>query len=62
MSQTKNFIITKDETTANQLINSGLRLISKTAGVWTFQNEASYKLNFENFDKTMIAYTNILSI
>ena len=58
----KNFIITKDEITANQLINSGLRLISKTAGIWIFQNEVSHKLNFEILDKNKIVYTNILSI
>ena len=55
----KKFIITKDEMTANQLIDCGFRLVSNSTGVWTFQNEASHKLNF---DQNKIVYTNILSI
>ena len=55
----KKFIITKDEMTANQLIDCGFRLVSNIAGVWTFQNETSHNLNF---DQKKIVYTNILSI
>lgn len=58
----KKFIVTKNESTANQLIAAGFNLVSNIAGVWTFQNVVPEHFNFETFDKKQIAYTNILSI
>lgn len=58
----KKFIITKDKSVADQLIAAGFNLISSSAGVWTFQSITPKNFNFENIDRTAIAYTNILSI
>ena len=58
----KKFIITKNKSVADQLIAAGFNLVSSSAGVWAFQNIIPKNFSFDNFDKTSIAYTNILSI
>lgn len=60
MSQ-KKFVITRDETAANQLLASGLRLLSNVSGTYTFVNDP-VKFNFEQFDKKLVYFTNNLCI
>ena len=56
------FIITKDEKAANTLLESGFKLIKRDGSVYTFLNDMPKSFNFANFDKSKIAYTNILSV
>ena len=58
----KKFIITKNKSVADKLVAAGFRLMSNSAGVWTFQNIAPKNFSFDVIDKKEIAYTNILSI
>lgn len=58
----KKFIVTKDKSVADKLLAAGFNLISSSAGVWTFQSIAPKNFNFENINRTAIAYTNILSV
>ena len=58
MSQ-KKFVITQDEAIANQLLASGLRLLSNVSGTYTFVNDPT-KFNFEQFDKKTVCFTNNL--
>ena len=60
MSQ-KKFVITRDETAANQLLASGLRLLSNVSGTYTFVNDP-VKFNFEQFDKKLVCFTNNICI
>ena len=55
----KKFIITRDEIIANQLLASGLRLLSNVSGTYIFINDP-VKFNFEQFDKKSICFTNNL--
>lgn len=57
----KKFVITRDETAANQLLASGLRLLSNVSGTYTFVNDP-VKFNFEQFDKKLVCFTNNLYI
>jgi hypothetical protein len=59
---TQKFIITMDESTAKHLIAVGFKLISKNGGNYTFLNQPPKSFNFEQFDKTKMHYTNMLSI
>lgn len=61
MPQSK-FIMTMDETTAKNLVAVGFKLISQTGGTYTFINQPPKNFNFEQFDKTKVRYTNMLSI
>ena len=61
MPQSK-FIMTMDETTAKNLIAVGFKLISKNGGAYTFINQPPKNFNFEQFDKSKVRYTNMLSI
>ena len=61
MSQKKNFITTSDKETANKLISAGFTLVSQN-GAYTFLNQLPKNFNFDEIDKTKMAYTNILSI
>ena len=56
------FIITKDEKAANALLASGFKLIKRDGSIYTFLNDAPKSFSFANFDKSKIAYTNILSV
>ena len=63
MPQSKqNFIITVDKSTAEKFLAVGFKLISKNGESYTFLNSAPKNFNFEQFDKTKFAYTNMLSI
>ncbi|MGN5456794.1 MAG: hypothetical protein ACI4XN_12435 [Candidatus Kurthia intestinigallinarum] len=55
----KKFVITRDEVIANQLLASGLRLLSNALGTYTFVNDP-VKFNFEQFDKKTVCFTNNL--
>lgn len=55
----KKFIITQDEIIANQLLASGLRLLSNVSGTYIFINDP-VKFNFEQFDKKSVCFTNNL--
>ena len=61
MSQKKNFIMTTDKKTADKLICEGFQLVSQDNGVYTFLNQLPKNFNFDEIDKTKMAYTNILN-
>lgn len=61
MPQSK-FIMTMDESTAKNLIAVGFKLISQNGGAYTFINQPPKNFNFEQFDKSKVRYTNMLSI
>lgn len=58
----KKFIITQDEQIAKTFMSSGFKFISNVGGTYTFLNEVPRNFNFANFDKSKIAYSNILSM
>jgi hypothetical protein len=58
----KKFIITKDELTAIKLKANGFQEVSNASGVYVFLNQLPINFDFANFDKTKIAYTNMLSM
>ena len=58
----KKFIIVQDETTAHKLIANGFHLVSNLNNTYTFMNQAPQHFNFDEVDKSKLAYTNILSI
>ena len=58
----KKFIKTTDEKTANQMIAVGFKLISHVGNIYTFINKIPKNFNFDEVDKKMIVYDNILSI
>lgn len=62
MSQKKNFIKTTDKETADKLIFAGFQLVSQDNGVYTFLNQRSNSVVFDEVDKTKMAYTNTLNI
>lgn len=62
MPQSKNFIITQDESVGNILIAHGFRLLSNICGVYTFVNDTNKKFNFDSIDTTKIHFTNKLNI
>ena len=58
----KKFIIVQDEDTANKLVASGFQIVSKVNNTYTFMNQVPQHFNFDEVDKSKLAYTNILSI
>ena len=62
MSQKKNFIKTTDKETAEKLIFAGFQLVSQDNNVYTFLNQLPKSFNFDEVDKTKMAYTNTLNI
>lgn len=62
MSQKKNFINTADKETADKLISAGFQLVSHNGNVYTFLNQLPKSFNFDEVDKTKMAYTNTLNI
>ena len=58
----KKFIIVQDEATASKLIASGFQLVSKLNDTYTFMNQVPQHFNFDEVDKSKLAYTNILSL
>ena len=61
MPQSK-FIMTMDGPTATKLIAAGFKLISQSGGCYIFINQPPQNFNFEQFDRTKVRYTNMLSI
>lgn len=51
------FIITTNENSANELLKTGLPLVSSSPGRWVFMN--TYKKNFDYLN--CITYSNILT-
>lgn len=58
----KKFIKTTDKQTADKLITYGFKLVSQVGNIYTFINEMPQNFSFTNFDKSKIAYSNILSM
>lgn len=58
----KKFIVTKDESIANQLIAYQFKLISNIAGVYTFVNNTPEKFNFDMFDVKKLHFTDKLHL
>lgn len=58
----KKFIITKDESTANKLIECGFQLVNTVSGSWTFLNIAPKNFSFAEIDKNAYSYTDILCL
>jgi hypothetical protein len=58
----KKFIVTKDEPTAMALKANGIREVGHIGEVYIFLNQLPNNFNFANFDKTKLAYTDILSL
>ena len=58
----KKFIIVQDEATANKLVASGFQIVSKVNNTYTFMNQIPQHFNFDEVDKSKLAYTNILSL
>ena len=58
----KKFIIVQDDEIAKKLSLSGFRLISQINDTYTFMNQVPHHFNFDEIDKSKLAYTNILSI
>ena len=56
------FIITQDDKSAKLLIASGFKLMAQNGTVYTFLNDVPKNFKFDNFDKSKIAYTNIMTI
>ena len=56
------FIITQDDKTAKMLLASGFKLMAQNGATYTFLNDAPKGFNFANFDKSKIAYTNMMTI
>ena len=56
------FIVTQDEKTAKLLLAAEFQLVNQNGATYTFVNEAPRNFNFANFDKSKIAYTNIIAI
>ena len=58
----KKFIIVQDEATVNKLVASGFQIVSKVNNTYTFMNQVPQHFNFDEVDKSKLAYTNILSL
>lgn len=58
----KKFIIVQDEATANKLVASGFQIVSHLNNTYTFMNQVPQHFNFDEVDKSKLAYTNILSL
>lgn len=58
----KKFIIVQDEATALKLLASGFQIVSHLNNTYTFMNQVPQHFNFDEIDKSKLAYTNILSI
>lgn len=62
MSQDKKFIKTTDKKIADRLIAAGFKLVANVGNIYTFLNEIPKGFDFDEIDKKMIVYDNILSI
>ena len=55
----KNFIRTTDEKVKDELVLKGYQLVSSDGKSWTFLNDSSKHMNFDN---KKVAFTNILNV
>ena len=62
MPQSKKFISTHDEQTAQKMIAVGFKLVSHIGSNYTFINHPPKNFNFEQFDMKKCNYTNMLSL
>lgn len=62
MSQKQNFITTTDKETADKLMSVGFKLVSQSGSSYTFLNQLPTSFNFDEIDKSKMAYTNMLSL
>lgn len=58
----KKFIVTKDKSIAMVLKANGVPEVSNIGEVYVFLNQLPVNFSFANFDKSKLAYTNILSL
>ena len=58
----KNFIITKNEETANKFITAGFKLVGNNNDVWTFINGKATNFNFDDIDKKTYTFSNKLCL
>lgn len=56
------FIVTQDDKVAKLLLASNFKLVSQNGSMYTFLNDVPQGFSFANFDKSKIAYTNIMTI
>ena len=62
MNKSKLFINTNDKTVADKMIANKFKLISATAGVYTFVNEPPKNFSFDVNERKKLYYTNILCV
>ncbi len=58
----KKFVVTKDETIANQLLAHRFKLVSTIAGVYTFVNDTPERFNFNTLDVKKLHFTDKLHL
>lgn len=62
MKNEQKFIVTTSQVVANQLVASGVKMISNINNTYVFVNELPKNFSFDSIDTSLIAYTNILSL
>ena len=62
MKNKQKFIVTTSQAVANQLVASGVKMISNVNDTYVFINELPKNFSFDSIDTSVIAYTNILSL
>lgn len=62
MKNKQKFIVTTSQVVANQLVASGVKMISNVNDTYVFINELPKNFSFDSIDTSVIAYTNILSL
>ena len=62
MKNEQKFIVTTSQVVANQLVASGVKMISNVNDTYVFINELPKNFSFDSIDTSLIAYTNILSL
>lgn len=62
MKNEQKFIVTTSQVVANQLVASGVEMISNVNDTYVFINELPKNFSFDSIDTSLIAYTNILSL
>ena len=58
----KKFIIVQDKPTAQKLIANGFELVVRVNNTYTFMNQIPQHFNFDEVDKSKVAYTDILCL
>lgn len=62
MKNKQKFIVTTSQAVANQLVASGVKMISNVNDTYVFINDLPKNFSFDSIDTSVIAYTNILSL